>query len=247
MSRDASPTRVYIPGDIPMHGMRDAPAEQSHHLTHVLRLTRGAPLIVFDGDGTEYAAVIERIAKSRVTLKLSEGRQVNRESTLAVDLAQGISSGERMDYTIQKAVELGVRSIQPLASERSVVRLTAERAEKRVIHWQGVAIAACEQCGRNRVPQVRPVMALTQWLADVASDALRLTLAPDAAKSLRALDSPSAPVVMLVGPEGGLSARERNAAQVAGFQSVRLGPRILRTETAAVAALAAMQALWGDF
>lgn len=247
MSRGTTPTRVYIPGGIPPHGVLEAPAEASHHLTHVLRLAPGAHLFVFNGEGIEYAAVIERIAKSRVTLKLSEGLPVDRESTLAVDLAQGISSGERMDYTIQKAVELGVRSIQPLSTERSVVRLTAQRAQKRVSHWQAVAIAACEQCGRNRVPRVQPVMALTQWLADTAPDAVRLTLSPGSAKSLRALASPKAPVLMLVGPEGGLSPRERNDAQVAGFQSVSLGPRILRTETAAVAALAAMQALWGDF
>lgn len=247
MSRGASPPRVYIPGDIPLHGMLDAPTDQSHHLTHVLRLALGADLIVFDGKGTEYAAVIERIGKSRVTLKLSEGRQLNRESLLAIDLAQGISSGERMDYTIQKAVELGVRAIQPLATERSVVRLTAERAAKRVIHWQAVAVAACEQCGRNRVPDVLPVMALTAWLAGLSPGALRLTLAPGAAKSLRTIDSPNAPVVMLVGPEGGLSPRERHDAEASGFQSVSLGPRILRTETAALAALAAMQTLWGDF
>jgi 16S rRNA (uracil1498-N3)-methyltransferase len=227
--------------------MLDLPREQSHHLTHVLRLTPGALLIVFDGEGIEYSAVIERVAKYSVTIKLGEARVVSRESPLAIDLAQGISSGERMDYTIQKAVELGVRAIQPLTTERSVVQFTPERAAKRVIHWQAVAIAACEQCGRNRVPRVLPVTGLTHWLADAAPDALRLTLAPGAPKSLRALDSPLAPIIMLVGPEGGLSEREQHDARTAGFQALSLGPRILRTETAALAALAAMQTLWGDF
>lgn len=247
MSRSKSATRLYIGGDIPEHGILDAPAHQAHHLAHVLRLAAGDALIVFDGRGIEYSGVIEHMAKSRVTLRLGERQAVNRESPLAVDLAQGISSGERMDYTIQKAVELGARSIQPLATERSVVRLDAERAAKRMAHWQAIAVAACEQCGRNLVPRVLPVMALSAWLAGGAPDALRLTLAPDAAKSLRALDSPTGSIVLLVGPEGGLSPRERQDADSAGFAPVRMGPRVLRTETAALTALAAMQALWGDF
>jgi 16S rRNA (uracil1498-N3)-methyltransferase len=247
MSRSKSSTRLHIGGAIPEHGILDAPAHQAHHLAHVLRLAVGDALTVFDGKGMEYSAVIEHMAKSRVTLRLGECRAVNRESSLAVDLAQGISSGERMDYTIQKAVELGARSIQPLATDRSVVRLDAERAAKRTAHWQSIAVAACEQCGRNLVPRVLPVMALPVWLASATPDALRLTLAPDAVKSLGALDSPAGPIVLLVGPEGGLSPRERQDADAAGFASVRMGPRILRTETAALAALAAMQALWGDF
>jgi 16S rRNA (uracil1498-N3)-methyltransferase len=166
---------------------------------------------------------------------------------LAVILAQGISSGERMDYTVQKSVELGVHAIQPLSVERSVVKLSAERAAKRVAHWQAVAVAACEQCGRNRVPLVMPVRSLTSWLADVAADALRLTLSPDAASTLHELERPAGPIVLLVGPEGGLSPRELEDAQASGFRPLRLGPRVLRTETAALAALAAMQAVWGDF
>lgn len=247
MDRSRPLTRLYFPGPIPAHGVFEAPRGEAHHVAHVLRLGPGDALIVFDGRGTEYAARIERIAKSGVTVKVGEGRTVNRESPLAVTLAQGISSGERMDYTVQKAVELGVHAVQPIAMERSVVRLNAERAAKRLAHWQAVAVAACEQSGRNHVPGVLPVTPLTSWLASSAEGAVRLTLSPTGASTLKELQRPSAPIVLLVGPEGGLSPREQEDAKAAGYTPVRVGPRILRTETAALAALAAMQTLWGDF
>lgn len=230
-----------------MHGVVDATPEQAHHMIHVLRLTPGETVTVFDGRGTEYEGTIERVVRSRVSVKLGAGRLVSRESPLAVTLAQGISSGERMDYTIQKAVELGLGALQPVAAERSVVRLTSERAIRRVAHWQAIAAAACEQCGRNVVPQVLPVLPLTTWLATLPQDALRLTLSPDGPATLRELTPASNRAILLVGPEGGLSPRERQDALIAGFTGVRLGPRVLRTETAAVAALSAMQVLWGDF
>jgi 16S rRNA (uracil1498-N3)-methyltransferase len=216
-------------------------------MARVLRLAAGDELIVFDGEGLEYDARIERIAKSGTTVRVESPRAVHRESPLVVTLAQGISSGERMDYTIQKAVELGVAAIQPLATERSVVRLSPERAEKRIAHWQAVVVAACEQCGRNRVPQVNPVMPLAQWLASSSATEVRLMLSPEGAVRLRELERPAGPVVLLAGPEGGLSPREHEDTRLAGYTAVRLGPRVLRTETAAVAALAAMQVLWGDF
>jgi 16S rRNA (uracil1498-N3)-methyltransferase len=247
MSRSKSLTRIYVPDEIPAHGVFEAPAEQAHHLAHVLRLVVGDILVVFDGRGLEYPAAIERIGKSGVTLRVSDPSPVDRESPLAVILAQGISSGERMDFTVQKAVELGITAIQPLATERSVVKLNAERAAKRVEHWRGVAASACEQSGRNRVPEVFPVASLTGWLAQVPADALRLTLSPGAASTLRELPRPAGGIVLLVGPEGGLSPREQDDARAAGFTPLRLGPRVLRTETAALAALAAMQATWGDF
>jgi 16S rRNA (uracil1498-N3)-methyltransferase len=247
MSRSQNPPRLYLPTEVPAHGVCELPPEQSHHAAHVLRLAAGDAVIAFDGRGNEYAAMIERIGKSGVTLTLGEPQAVDRESPLEVTLAQGISSGERMDYTIQKAVELGVSAIQPLATERSVVRLGAERAAKRLAHWQGVVVAACEQCGRNRVPQVLPVAPLATWLGSMSANALRFTLTPGAARRLRELGRPAAPIVLLAGPEGGLSAREHDDAVAAGFTPIRLGPRVLRTETAAVAALAAMQTLWGDF
>ena len=247
MSRTQKRPRLYLPTEVPAHGVCELPAEQSHHAAHVLRLAAGDAVTAFDGRGNEYAATIERISKSGVRLTLGEPQAVDRESPLQVTLAQGISSGERMDYTIQKAVELGVAAIQPVATERSVVRLDAERAAKRLAHWQGVVVAACEQCGRNLVPQVLPVAPLANWLGALPASALKLTLTPGAARRLSELDRPAAPMVLLVGPEGGLSAREHGDAVATGFTPIRLGPRVLRTETAAVAALAAMQTLWGDF
>src|SRR5436190_17656853 len=154
---------IYLPDEIPPHGVAAVPPEAAHHLAHVLRLEKGDAVTAFDGRGNEYAAKIERVSKSGVTLILGEPRAIDRESPLEVTLAQGISSGERMDYTVQKAVELGVHAIQPLTVERSVVRLDRERALRRVAHWQAVAVAACEQCGRNRVPTVLPVTGRAKW------------------------------------------------------------------------------------
>jgi 16S rRNA (uracil1498-N3)-methyltransferase len=241
-------TRLYFPGDIPAHGRCALAPEQAHHASRVLRLGTGDRLVLFDGRGNEYAATIASVGKSGVCVDVGEPCAVDRESPLAVTLAQGLSSGERMDYTVQKAVELGVACIQPLATERSLVRLDGERARKRAAHWQAVAAAACEQCGRNRVPPVLPLLPLATWLDRMRGAAgARFVLSPQAAAGLRALARPAGPIVLLAGPEGGLSARERGDAEAAGFAALRLGPRVLRTETAAVAALAALQALWGDF
>lgn len=241
-------TRIYFPDEIPDHGGCDLPAAQAHHLAHVLRLAPGDPVVLFDGRGAAYDAVIAQSARGVVRVRVGERRSEDRESPLCVVLAQAVSSGERMDYTIQKAVELGVAAVQPLLSERCVVRLSGERAAKRVLHWQAVAVAACEQCGRNRVPAVLPLLPLRDWLQQpAAAGELRLSLAPEAAAGLRQLDRPAGRVTVLAGPEGGLTAAELDAAAAAGFRSLRLGPRVLRTETAAVALLAAMQVLWGDF
>jgi len=240
-------TRIYFPGEIPVHGECMLPPDQAHHVARVLRLAVGEAVTLFDGEGAEYSAVIAHIAKSGVTLNVGERRAVDRESPLQVVLAQAISSGERMDYTVQKAVELGVARIQPLGSERSVVRLDSSRAEKRVAHWRAIAIAACEQCGRNRVPQVLPVLSFSSWIGRrTEHDGVRVMLSPHAQVNLRDLPRPSAMVTLLAGPEGGYSLEEQRDAETAGFTPVRLGPRVLRTETAAVAALAAMQTLWGD-
>lgn len=216
----------------------------------VLRLKRGESVILFNGDGAEYAAVVIAASRDRFALDVTGREAKDREAPFAVTLAQAVSSGERMDYTIQKAVELGVAEIQPLEAHRSVVRLSAERAEKRLAHWQAVAIAACEQCGRNCVPRVLPLMQLDEFVAGRAAPRegeRRVLLSPRQARSLRDLQPPAGSIVMLAGPEGGFSPEEERAALQAGFVPVRLGPRVLRTETAAVAALAAMQALWGDF
>lgn len=217
-------------------------------MAHVLRLVPGDAVTLFDGQGNAYDAAISKCARGEVSVQVRGRRKEDRESPLPVTLAQAVSSGERMDYTIQKAVELGITVIQPLMAERCVVRLSGERAAKRVAHWQGVVAASCEQCGRNRVPAVRPLLSLRDWLDSAAgSDGIRLLLAPDGPAMLRELPRPSAMVTVLAGPEGGFTAIEAADAVRCGFQPLRLGPRVLRTETAAVALLAAMQALWGDF
>jgi len=226
------------------------PPPQSHHAVRVLRLKAGDAVVLFNGDGAEYAAVISEAGRDRLVLEITGRAAVDRESPLAVTLAQAVSGGERMDYTVQKAVELGAAVIQPLTAERSVVRLQGERAAKRAEHWQAVVVASCEQCGRNRLPRVQPLLKFDDYLAaeSVRRDgALRLMLSPRSARGLRELDRPAGAIVLLAGPEGGFSPQEERAAQQAGFLPARVGPRVLRTETAAVAALAAMQALWGDF
>ena len=224
----------------------DLPEPVARHAVRVLRLPPGASVVLFDGRGGQYEACIERIEKNRVVASLGAWLDIECESRLAVTLIQAVQAGEKMDFTIQKAVELGVAEIVPVDSRRSVTKLVGERAGKRVAHWQGVAASACEQCGRNQVPQVAPLEKLESWLARPASQGLRLILAPDAEFALADLP-PVKNVQMLIGAEGGLDPQEISAAKQAGFQAVRLGPRVLRTETAALAALAAMQALWGDF
>lgn len=224
----------------------ELPEPVARHAVRVLRLPPGAPLVLFDGRGGEYPAHIERIERDRVYAELGAWQDIERESSLAVTLVQALQAGDKMDFTIQKAVELGVRDIVPVESRRSVLRLSGERAAKRVAHWQGVVAAACEQCGRNQVPLVAPLEKLENWLARPAGGALRLMLAPDAGQTLVDI-APAGEVQLLIGAEGGLDPQEMIAAQQAGFQAVRLGPRVLRTETAGLAALAALQALWGDF
>lgn len=224
----------------------ELPEPVARHAVRVLRLPPGAEIVLFDGRGGEYAARLERIERDRVVAAVGAWEAKECESTLPITLVQALQACEKMDYTIQKAVELGVVAIVPVESRRSVTRLSGDRAGKRVAHWQGVAASACEQCGRNQVPNVAPVERLENWLARPAGDTLRLMLAPGADLALSSLPPPGA-VQLLVGAEGGLDGQELRAAELAGFRPVSLGPRILRTETAGLAALAAMQTLWGDF
>lgn len=225
----------------------ELPEPVARHAVRVLRLPPGAEMTLFDGRGGEYPARIERIERDRVFAVLGEWRDIERESPFSVTLVQALQAGDKMDFTIQKAVELGVHHVVPVESRRSVLRLAGERAAKRVAHWQGVVASACEQCGRNQVPLVAPVEKLENWLArPVAEGTLRLMLAPDAEMSFASI-RPTGPVQLLIGAEGGLDPQEMIAAQQAGFQAVRMGPRVLRTETAGLAALAVMQAMWGDF
>lgn len=225
----------------------ELPEPVARHAVRVLRMPPGAAMVVFDGRGGEYPAHIERIERDRVFVELGVWHEVERESPLAITLVQALQAGEKMDFTIQKAVELGVRDIVPVESRRSVMRLAGERAAKRVAHWQGVSASACEQCGRNQVPLVAPLERLDQWLArPVPANTLRLMLAPDASETLADI-APAQKVQLLIGAEGGLDPQEVIAAQQSGFIAVRMGPRVLRTETAGLAALAVLQALWGDF
>ena len=237
-----------MPGALAPGALVALPAAAAHHVTHVLRATVGDHLVVF-GDGLEFAGAIARIDKRAVTVKLGAAAAVNREMPLACVLAQAISSGDRMDLTLQKAVELGIAGVQPLYSERSVVRLDAERAAKRVVHWQQVLSSACEQCGRTMVPQVLHPLPVIDWLGAFATPAtgeLRVLLSPHATQRLALLPRPAA-VTLLAGPEGGFTDVETQLASERGFVAICLGPRVLRTETAALAALASINTLWGDF
>ena len=220
-------------------GMRIA-----HHL-RVLRLQAGEPLVLFTGEGGEFDATLARIDKRDAIADIGAWHDVERESPLRLVLAQGISAAEKMDYTLQKAVELGVSAIQPLETANSVVRLDAERAQRRLVHWRQIVISACEQCSRNRVPEVAPLADLRAWLG-TAKEGTRLLLSPRAQKRVVDLAPTLDLLVLLAGPEGGFTPQEEAAASAAGFTGLTLGPRILRTETAALAALAAIQAARGD-
>lgn len=236
--------------DLPLAPGRqiELPLDAARHAVGALRLRDGDTVILFNGDGAEYPGALELRGKN-VFVRVSNSAEPQRESPLRITLAQGISSGERMDLTLQKAVELGIAAIQPLMMRRTVVKLSGEKTEKRLRHWQGVVIAACEQCGRNHIPPVMEIQEGLAWLrlSTVCDTSNRFLLDPEGDMGLGELPPPEGPILLLAGPEGGFDPIERNAAVAAGFRRVRLGPRILRTETAALAALAAMQTRWGDF
>jgi len=219
--------------------------EAAQHVGKALRLKSGDTITVFDGRGGEYEATLMRIDKDRVDVKVGAWRDAEVESQVAVGLVQGLPEADKMDWIIQKTVELGVAWIQPLVCDRSVVRLSGERAARREAHWRRVAVSACEQSGRNRVPDVRPTLGFQSWIA-APSSLPRWMLAPGA-EPLTGRAAPQGPLELLVGPEGGLSERERDLALSRGCEAVSLGPRVLRTETAPLVALAAIHALWGDF
>lgn len=207
----------------------------------VLRLQPGAAIVLFNGEGGEFDAVVERIGRSDVSVTVAAHRDIERENSREVHLAIGMPANERMDWLVEKATELGAGSIQPLVTQRSVVRLDGERAQKKRAHWQAVAIAGCEQCGRNRVPAIHPVLMLDAWLAarDTAVQGVLLSLGPGA-PHVRDAAPHQGRIVFLGGPEGGLSAHEEEAARGSGFTPASLGPRVLRAETAAIAALAVL-------
>ncbi len=264
VAADAVAARSDLGSMLPGNTLR-LDARQSHHLVRVLRLGAGAPVECFDGHGTRIHAHIETADAKACVLRIDEHVASDTESPLQITLAQCVSGADRMDWTIEKAVELGVHAIQPLSSQRSQVRLDAERAARRAEHWSRIIEAACMQCGRDRLPRLWPLMTLPRWLEGSAADSrianraasdnstfapspLDLVLDPTATQPLSALAvDRQRPLRLLVGPESGLTDEELAAARAAGFTPVRLGPRVLRTETAGLAALAALQMRAGDF
>jgi 16S rRNA (uracil1498-N3)-methyltransferase len=238
--------RFYVDLDLQEGALMNLPPQVHRHAALVLRRGAGQTIVLFNGRGGEYQAVIEHADRRNAAVRIGRHQPADRESPLQVTLAQGISRGERMDYAIQKAVELGVGAIQPLLTDHGVVRLSDERWLRKLEHWQGVVIAACEQCGRTRIPAVHPVLDLRDWLSACPADVLKLMLAPGAETVVGSMKAPEQPVVLLAGPEGGFSDMEVRLADLAGFRHLSLGPRVLRTETAGVVALSIIQALWGD-
>lgn len=224
------------------------PAPAALHVARVLRLGPGAPIAIFNGEGSEYSARVEQVRGAEVSVRVGARAPLALAPALRLTLVQGISRTERMDFAIQKATELGVERIVPLKADHAVVRLNDESAAKKRAHWQGVAIAACEQCGRARLPRIESPLTLPDWLAlerGESAAGARLVLDPGAPAGLKGLEASHA-ITLLIGPEGGLSPAELALAATQGYRPVRLGPRILRTETAAIAALAALQTLYGD-
>jgi 16S rRNA (uracil1498-N3)-methyltransferase len=251
--------RFYCPVEISTGQAIELPASIAHHATRVLRLQHGAELVLFNGRGGEFQSVIAQIGKNSVTVVIEKHLAIERESQLSVTLAQTICASEKMDWIVQKAVELGVNRIQPIATKRSVVKLSAERGEKRLSHLRKVVISACEQCGRNLIPEVLPPASLQDWLGqqivyrgsfagEELSDSY-FVLSPAAKEGLRyySRTSRTTAITLLVGPEGGFARDEEASVLAAGFLPLRLGPRILRVESAALAAVAAMQVIWGDY
>lgn len=236
-------TRSFVDAPLAVGATVSLSADATVHLVRVLRLGLGDACIVFNGDGADYEARLVSLGKRGAEVELMARREVARESPLRVTLAQALARGEKMDWVLQKATELGVAAIVPLLTERTEVKLDAERSGKRAAHWRAVVAAACEQCGRAILPALAAPQSLRDWLAGVTAPGWFLD--PEAAQGLR--DAPLHDgLVLVVGPEGGLGERDLAALRAAGFRGLRLGPRILRTETAGVAALAALQALHGD-
>lgn len=240
-------TRLFVSGALINGTEIEFDGDRARYLGKVLRARVGDSVIVFNGEGPEWPATITRIGRNIVGLMVGEGYEAGTESPLKIHLVQAISRGERMDFVVQKATELGVKRITPILTEYGVVKLNAERAQKRRDHWQKVAASACEQSGRTRLPLVDAPIPLQHWFGSKPDNVdAELILKPGAKTALATLSAPKTKVCVLIGPEGGFSDLEYEAAEIAGFKPMSLGPRILRTESAAIAALAILQSLWGD-
>jgi len=221
--------------------------QPAHHATQVLRLRPGAVIRLFNGHGQEWDAVLQEIRRAEIRLDVGVPVETIAEPSLCITLAQGIARNDRMDFILQKSVELGISRIQPLWMQRCQTRIRGERLEKRLGHWQGVITSACEQCGRSTLPELHWPEDYTTWISRQDPSSLGLLLQPDSTQNLHELPTPKKDIVVLVGPEGGLNEEEQRLAAVSDFRGIRLGQRILRTETAALSALASIQTLWGDF
>lgn len=240
--------RFYCLPPLPQSGSFELPADAAHHASRVLRLREGDAVQIFDGLGNQCHGVIAELCGKRVVVGDIGMTSVHRESPLKISLAQALSSSEKMDWVIQKATELGVTEIQPLATERSVAKLSSERAEKRIEHWQQVAIAACEQSGRNVLPKIHAPLDIMTWLQQIrTSPDNKFILLPEGSATLSRQAKPLGKIILLIGAEGGFAPAESEFALLCGFTPIRMGARVLRTETAAIAGLAALQTLWGDF
>lgn len=237
--------RIYYSGSLQPNIETELDDFASNHVLQILRLKTGAQLVLFNGEGGEFNTQLINDKGRKAKVLIKEFIQNDVESPLRIYLVQGISRGERMDYTIQKAVELGVYSMVPLFTKRCNVKLAGERLQKRLEHWQKVAISACEQCGRNIIPRIEPAQNLTAWLPKPRTE-LKLTLYHRGTTHLADLPQQQIAVTLLIGPEGGLADGEIELSKQFGFQPICFGPRVLRTETAALTAISILQAKWGD-
>lgn len=237
--------RIFHPELLQSHQRIQLSEDAANHVGRVLRMVAGQQVLLFDGSNQVFLSTIVEASKKHVTVETAAAELDDRESPLDIHLGQVLSRGEKMEFTIQKSIELGVNTITPLISERCGVKLDKERLEKKLSQWQKIVIAACEQCGRNRIPDIRPVMTLAEWLSE-DSDALKLNLHPRASQSINRLTLPNNKVRLLIGPEGGLSVAEIEQAAANNFTDILLGPRVLRTETTALTAITALQVRFGD-
>ena len=240
-------TRLFVSGALSNDAELILQGEQARYLGRVLRSRVGDRLQVFNGDDGQWSATIENISKNDVTLRVGERDETTTESPLKIHLVQGISRGERMDFVVQKATELGIKRLTPVLTHHGIVKFDQQRAEKRQQHWQQIANSACEQSGRTRPPLIDAPIALNSWFgAKDSADSTELILKPGTTTQLASIAAPATKLCLMIGPEGGFSEREYEDAQIAGFQAVALGPRTLRTETAALAAITIAQSCWGD-
>ena len=237
--------RLYTSQNLDIGALVSMDKDAARYLKSVLRMTSGQMITLFNGKGGAYAAEVVSLSKNQATVTIKESLSNDRESLLKIHLVIGVSRGERMDWVIQKATELGVHSITPIFSERSEVKLTGLRLDKRLTHWQQISISACEQCLRNVVPTINPAVSLQQCL-DSNEGGIKIVLHHRTDRAITDLQNNDNVITILVGPEGGLSDNEITLAETHGYSAVKLGPRVLRTETAPLAAISILQSLWGD-